>query len=107
MARQLDIPDMLLTRGVDETQCTSTVPDIQRVRRRIVAQVVGITRKLDTVTVLERGAIKHLAHACFRIGHEDGIRLWYEQDPLRLVESSDGVQMCPCLQIKDLQRIVA
>ena len=51
--------------------------------------------------------IKHIAHACFPIGHEDGIGLWYERDPLRLVESSDGMQMYPCLQVEDLQRIVA
>src|SRR5712692_4883565 len=107
MARQLDISDMLLTRGVDKTECASTVPDIQRVRRRIVAQIVGIIGKPDRVAMLERSAIKHIAYACFPIGHDNGIGLWYEHDPLRLVESCDGVQMGPYLQVEDLQRIVA
>src|SRR6266487_204125 len=107
MARQLDIPDMLLTRGVNETECASTVPDIQHVRRRIIAQIVGITAQRDRGAVRKRGAIKHLARACVPIRDHNGVGLWYEHDALWLVESRDGVQMGPCLQVEDFKRIVA
>ncbi len=53
MALQRDIPEVLCTRGVDETQCPRPVPDIERVGGHVVAYIVGITSQLDGVAVLE------------------------------------------------------
>ncbi len=107
MALQRDIPEVLGTRGVDKTQGPRAVSDIERVRGRIVAHIVRITGQRDSAAVLECGAIKEVARARLPIGHHNGVGLWEEHDPLRLVESCDRVQMGPCLQVEDLKGIVA
>ena len=53
MALERDIPKVLYTRGVDETQCPCSVPDIERVGGHVVAYIVGITGQLDGVAMLE------------------------------------------------------
>ncbi len=107
MALQRDIPEVLCTRGVDETQCPRAVSDIERVRGRIVAHIVRITGQRDRGAARKRSAIKHLAHPCFSIRDHKGVGLWEDHDPLRLVEPCDRVHMGPCLQVEDLKGIVA
>jgi hypothetical protein len=107
MALQRNIPEVLDTRGVDETQCPRAVSDIEGVPGGIVAHIVRITGQLDGAAVLERGAIKEVARARVPIRDDNRVGFWEEHDSLRLVESRHRVQMRPCLQVDDLKGIVA
>src|SRR5215471_18057115 len=107
MALERDIAKVLGTCGADETQCPCPISNIECVGGHVVAYIVSITGQLDSVAVLECGAIKEVARARLPIGHHNGVGLWEEHDPLRLVESGDRVHMGPCLHVKDLKCIVA
>src|SRR5215471_9976611 len=69
MALERDIAKVLGTCGADETQCPCPIPDIERVGGHVVAYIVSITGQLDSVAVLECGAIKEVARTCLPIGH--------------------------------------
>src|SRR5215470_4632184 len=62
---------------------------------RVIANIVGIIRKLYLCKNLKRLSVKHLRDTIQAASHEQMFRCWIVEDTLRLGEVDDGVDSLP------------
>ncbi len=107
MRLQGNVGELRLGRGVDHRERAAAIADIDAVRRRVDADVVGIVLEVDASGGRELGAAEEGDGAVPGIGDIERVGRRNIADALRLAQSFDPAQQGACFQIDHAEAVIA
>lgn len=93
MGIEFNITDAVAVGRVDNSEAAAVVADVDAPSDCIVSNIVGVIGKFYALDALKGRTIKNVAGATFSVRDVDFIELRNKAHPLRLLQSTDTLQM--------------
>src|SRR5215469_4385967 len=113
MGRDLDVPNVLVSRCIDDCHQTvvfpgilASVPHVDPLGIWIVYDAVGSEFQLQGVEKFQSVAMKHYQHPVIATGHEQLVEGRDVQNPLGLLESWNAACPPPLLKVDNFHRAI-